>query len=45
VRAGPEDSFEDAVVVRAEVVAGKTPPAKALQGQFKGENFVVPLSQ
>lgn len=45
VRAGPEDSFEDAVVVRAEVVAGKTPPAKALHGQFKGENFVVPLSQ
>ena len=37
--------LEHAVVVRADCVAGKTPPGKALKGQFEGENFVVPLSQ
>ena len=39
------ERVEDAVVVRAELVSGKTPPAKALKGQVMGENFVVPLSQ
>ena len=43
VRAG--ESIADAVVVRAELVRGKTPPAKALTGHFRGDNFVVPLSQ
>jgi NDP-sugar pyrophosphorylase family protein len=43
VRAG--ESFEDSVVVRAELVAGKTPPAKALKGRFQADKFVVPLSQ
>jgi NDP-sugar pyrophosphorylase family protein len=37
--------IEDAVVVRADLVAGKRMPAKALKGEVKGENFVVPLSQ
>ena len=36
---------EDEVVVRAELVSGTTPPAKALKGHVEGENFVVPLSQ
>jgi NDP-sugar pyrophosphorylase family protein len=36
---------EDAVVVRAALVSGITPPAKALPGHLQGENFVVPLSQ
>jgi len=36
---------EDAVIVRAEVVAGKKVPAKALKGEVNGENFVVRLSQ
>lgn len=43
VRAG--EVVEDAAVVRAELVAGITPPAKAPKGFAKGENFVVPLSQ
>ena len=43
VPAGEE--IEDAAVVRAEVVAGVTPPAKAPKGYVKGDNFVVPLSQ
>ena len=37
--------IEDAVVVRKSLVAGKTPPAKALKGEFRGDNFVVPLTQ
>jgi len=41
VRAG--DAFEDSVVVRAELVAGKAPPAKALKGCFQDDKFVVPL--
>jgi hypothetical protein len=36
---------EDAVVVRADLVAGKQVPAKALKGEVIGDNFVVPLSQ
>lgn len=36
---------EDAVVVRADLVAGKKIPAKALKGEVRGDNFVVPLSQ
>ncbi len=43
VRAGQR--VNDAVVVRADLVAGLTQPAKALKGYVSGENFVVPLSQ
>ena len=43
VRAG--ELFEDVVVVRGDVVAGRQVPAKALKGFMKGDNFVVPLSQ
>ena len=39
------ESIQDAVVVRADLVAGRKVPAKALPGQIKGENFVVSLSQ
>lgn len=45
VRVGTNEVVEDAVVVRAELVAGKMPPAKALKGFVKGDKFVVPLSQ
>jgi NDP-sugar pyrophosphorylase family protein len=45
VRIGAGERIEDAVVVRAELVSGKTPPAKALRGEFSGDNFVVALSQ
>jgi NDP-sugar pyrophosphorylase family protein len=43
VRAG--EVLENSVVVRADIVAGQTPPAKALKGNLRGENFVVSLSQ
>jgi NDP-sugar pyrophosphorylase family protein len=43
IRSG--ELVEDAVVVRAEVVAGKKVPAKALKGEVNGDNFVVCLSQ
>jgi NDP-sugar pyrophosphorylase family protein len=35
--------IENAIVVRRDLVEGKTPPEKALPGDFQGENFVVPL--
>ena len=37
--------IEEAVVVRADLVAGKKVPAKALKGEVVGDNFVVSLSQ
>jgi NDP-sugar pyrophosphorylase family protein len=37
--------IEDAAVVRASLVEGKTPPAKALKGEIRGDNFVVPLTE
>jgi NDP-sugar pyrophosphorylase family protein len=45
VRIRSGERIEDAVVVRAELVSGKTPPAKALKGHVQGDNFVVSLSQ
>ncbi len=36
--------IEDAAVVCASLVRGKTPPPKALKGEFQGDNFVVPLT-
>jgi hypothetical protein len=45
VRVPPGESIEEAVAVRAQLVAGSTPPEKAPRGHFKGDNFVVPLSQ
>ena len=45
VRLRAHESFEDSVVVRAELVAGMTPPAKAVKGRFQDDKFVVPLSQ
>ncbi len=43
VRAG--EVLENSVVVRADLIAGQTPPPKALKGNIRGENFVVSLSQ
>ncbi len=37
--------LESAAVVRAELVRGQEPPAKALKGYFQGENFIVPFPQ
>jgi NDP-sugar pyrophosphorylase family protein len=39
------ESVLNAAVVRAELVRGFEPPPKALKGEFRGENFVVSLSQ
>jgi len=45
VRVREGETVADAVVVRADVVAGKKTPAKALPGEVRGENFVVSLLQ
>ncbi len=37
--------FENAAVVRAELVWGRERPPKALEGEMRGANFVVPLAQ
>ncbi len=36
---------ENAVVVPASLVQDQPPPAKALKGEVRGDNFVVPLTQ
>lgn len=42
----PSDAIiEDAVVVPKSLVKGTEPPAKALKGEFIGDNFVVRLAQ
>jgi len=45
VRVAAGDIIENSAVVRASLIEGKTPPAKALKGEFQGDNFVVPLTQ
>lgn len=45
VRISSGESVENAAVVRAELVLDAAPPPKALKGEFRGGNFVVPLSQ
>jgi NDP-sugar pyrophosphorylase family protein len=37
--------FSNAVIVRSELLAGKSAPEKALKGFLDGANFVVPLTQ
>ena len=43
VRVPAGETIKDAAVVRAELVRGGERPAKALAGEFRGDNFVVPL--
>ena len=43
VRIPENELIENSIVVRRDLVEGKTPPEKALPGHFQGENFVVPL--
>jgi len=43
IRAG--EVIENAAVVPASLVEGKTPPPKALAGEIQGSNFVVPLTR
>ena len=45
VRVHAGERFQNAVVVRAELIAGQTPPGKALKGHVEGDKFVVLLSQ
>jgi NDP-sugar pyrophosphorylase family protein len=45
VRIHAGECLEDAVIVRTDLVAGLEPPARALKGTVKGDNFVVLLSQ
>jgi NDP-sugar pyrophosphorylase family protein len=45
VRIQPGEVIKNAVVVRLALVEGVTPPAKALKGEARGENFVVSLTQ
>ncbi len=39
------ESIENSAVVCASLIQGKAPPAKALKGEIRGDNFVVPLAQ
>ena len=41
IRAG--EVLENAAVVRADLVRNEEPPPKALRGELRGDNFVVPL--
>jgi NDP-sugar pyrophosphorylase family protein len=43
VQVADDEVVENCVVVPRVLVQGKTPPEKALRGQFQGENFIVPL--
>jgi NDP-sugar pyrophosphorylase family protein len=45
VRIGAGEVMENVAVVRASLIEGKTPPPKALKGEIRGENFVVPLAE
>jgi NDP-sugar pyrophosphorylase family protein len=42
---GRGEHVENAAVVRRDVIFGQEAPSKALKGEFRGENFVVPLTQ
>ncbi|MEP6820521.1 MAG: NDP-sugar synthase [bacterium] len=45
VRIGAGEILENVAVVRASLVQGKAPPSKALEGEIRGDNFVVPLAE
>jgi NDP-sugar pyrophosphorylase family protein len=45
VRIGSGEVIENAAVVCASLVEGKTAPAKSLKGEVRGRNFVVPLTE
>ena len=38
-----DERIENSIVVRRDLVKGKKRPEKALPGDFRGENFIVPL--
>jgi NDP-sugar pyrophosphorylase family protein len=45
VRIEVGETVENAAVVRADLIRGKEPPPKALKGEIRGDNFVVPLAE
>jgi mannose-1-phosphate guanylyltransferase/phosphomannomutase len=45
VKIGAGEVVENAAVVCASLIQGKTPPPKALKGEMRGSNFVVPLAE
>jgi NDP-sugar pyrophosphorylase family protein len=45
VRIRSGENHEHEVIVRADLISGLTPPARALKGTMQDENFVVSLSQ
>jgi NDP-sugar pyrophosphorylase family protein len=45
VRVGPDEEFDNVVVVRAELARGIERPEKGLQGEFHGSNFVAPIPE
>ena len=45
VRVRADEAIENSIVVRADLVAGRAAPAKALKGRVQNDKFVVPLSQ
>ncbi len=45
VRIQQGEAIENAAVVSASLIRNLQPPAKALKGELRGENFVVPLAQ
>jgi len=45
VKIGAGEIVEDTAVVCASLVREKTPPPKASKGEFRGDNFVVPLTE
>lgn len=45
VRIRSGETIENAAVVPAALVEGTDPPAKALRGEVRGDNFVVPLPE
>jgi NDP-sugar pyrophosphorylase family protein len=45
VQVSQGEVIENAAVVRASLIQGSIRPAKALQGEVRGENFVVPIAQ
>ena len=45
VKIGAGEVIEDAAVVSASLIQGKVAPPKALKGEVRGDNFVVPLTE
>ncbi|MDT7542878.1 MAG: mannose-phosphate guanylyltransferase [Acidobacteriota bacterium] len=45
VRVRSGEVFEECAIVRAELIASSARPSKALEGELRGDNFVVKLSR